>query len=76
MNKRYFAAAFLKLTNEIRERRARGMLANTDIPIKTIARDLGFDTPSNFARSFKRWTGASPSAFRLAQRVKDVPGKK
>ncbi|MDX2031811.1 MAG: AraC family transcriptional regulator ligand-binding domain-containing protein [Blastocatellia bacterium] len=67
---------FQTLTNEIRERRARGMLANTDIPIKTIAHDLGFDTPSNFARSFKRWTGASPSAFRLAQRVKDVPGKK
>jgi len=58
---------YRKLTNEIRERSARDMLANTGIPIKTIAHDLGFDTPSNFTRSFKRWTGTSPSAFRLAQ---------
>jgi AraC-like DNA-binding protein len=58
---------FRKLTNEIREQRARDMLANTAIPIKIISDELGFDTPSNFTRSFKRWTGTSPSAFRLAQ---------
>jgi len=66
---------FLKLTNEIREQRARAMLANTGIPIKTIAHDLGFDTPSNFARSFKRWTGTSPSAFRLAAKGADTSGQ-
>jgi len=66
---------FLKLTNEIREQRARGMLAHTSIPIKTIAHDLGFDTPSNFARSFKRWTGTSPTAFRLAAKAADAPGQ-
>lgn len=66
---------FLKLTNEIREQRARGMLANTGIPIKTIAHDLGFDTPSNFARSFKRWTGTSPSAFRHAANTEDGSGQ-
>ncbi|UFP95179.1 AraC family transcriptional regulator [Gloeobacter morelensis] len=66
---------FRKLTSEIREQRARGMLANTAIPIKTIAHDLGFDTPSNFARSFKRWAGTSPSAFRLARSAKDISGQ-
>jgi AraC-like DNA-binding protein len=58
---------FRTLTNEIRERRARAMLANAATPIKTIADDLGFDSPSNFARSFKQWTGMSPQAFRLGQ---------
>ena len=66
---------FRKLTNEIRERKALGMLANPAIPIKTIADDLGFDTPSNFAKSFKRWTGTSPSAFRSARNEKDIPGQ-
>lgn len=58
---------FRTLVNEIRERRARAMLENTSLPIKTIADTLGFDTPSNFARSFKRWTGASPSTFRAGK---------
>lgn len=66
---------FQTLTNEIRARRARAMLANKAIPIKTIAHELGFDSPSNFARSFKRWTGTPPSAFRLARTAKDVPGQ-
>ncbi len=66
---------FRKLTNEIREQKARGMLANPAIPIKTIADDLGFDTPSNFAKSFKRWTGPSPSAFRLAQQAAGAAGQ-
>ncbi|MDX2093065.1 MAG: helix-turn-helix domain-containing protein [Kofleriaceae bacterium] len=57
---------FRTLTNELRERRARELLYNPAIPIKTIAHELGFDTSSNFTRSFKRWTGHSPSAFRLA----------
>lgn len=67
--------SFRTLTNEIRERRARAMLANQAIPIKTIAHDLGFDSPSNFARTFKRWTGSPPSAFRLARNTKDESGQ-
>lgn len=68
--------SFRALTNEIRERRARAMLGNPVIPIKTIADELGFDTPSNFARSFKRWTGVAPSDFRLTLVAKDGSGQK
>ena len=67
--------SFRTLTNKIRERRARAMLGNPAIPIKTIADDLGFDTPSNFARSFKRWTGIAPSDFRQTQIAKDDTGQ-
>lgn len=66
---------FRQLTNAIRERRARGMLSNPAITIQTIAHELGFDTPSNFTRSFKRWTGLSPSAFRQTQNETDSSGQ-
>jgi AraC-like DNA-binding protein len=55
---------FRALTNEMRHQRARDMLATTTRPIKSIADERGFDTPSNFSRSFKRSTGTSPSTFR------------
>ncbi|NJK33418.1 MAG: AraC family transcriptional regulator [Deltaproteobacteria bacterium] len=45
------------------------------MPIKTIAHTLGFDTPSNFTRSFKHWTGTSPSAFRRHAHT-DAAGRK
>ncbi len=66
---------FRDLTNEIRERRARAMLAGSDIPIQTIASELGFETASNFARSFKRWTGKSPSDFRSVGNENDGSGQ-
>jgi AraC-like DNA-binding protein len=52
------------LVDDVHARRARALLTETALPVQTIAYDLGFDTPSNFARCFKRWTGASPTAFR------------
>lgn len=61
--------SYRRLCDQVREHRARDLLANTAQPIQTIAHDLGYDTPSNFARSFKRWTGASPRAFREARRA-------
>jgi AraC-like DNA-binding protein len=66
---------YRQLTNEIREQKARELLANTNIPIQTIASELGFESSSNFARSFKRWTGQSPTDFRLAQNDDDGHGQ-
>ncbi len=56
--------SYRKLVDRVRERRACEMLATSSRPIQEIAHDLGFDAPSNFARSFKRWTGVSPKAYR------------
>lgn len=56
--------SYRKLTEQVLESRARALLLNSCQPITTIAQDLGYDTPSNFARSFKRWTGTTPKAFR------------
>jgi AraC-like DNA-binding protein len=56
--------SFRKLVEKTLEKRAREMLAQTSLPIHSIAYALGYETPSNFARSFKRWTGMTPKAFR------------
>ncbi|MEL7113451.1 MAG: AraC family transcriptional regulator ligand-binding domain-containing protein [Pseudomonadota bacterium] len=59
--------SFRKLVRDRRESHARKQLAQSNKPIQTIAFELGFDTASNFSRSFKQWTGVSPSAFRASQ---------
>ncbi|MGO4917416.1 helix-turn-helix domain-containing protein [Pseudogemmobacter sp. W21_MBD1_M6] len=43
---------------------ARDMLAATTIPVKDIARSLGFTSAAYFTRSFQHHTGKTPSAFR------------
>lgn len=56
--------SYKKIVDEVRQARARELLAVAGLPISTIAYDLGFSDPSNFARSFKRWTGESPQDYR------------
>lgn len=56
--------SFRRLKDEVREQRACALLRNPDLSIQVIAFQLGYESPSNFARSFKRWTGQSPKAFR------------
>ena len=43
---------------------ARRLLAHTNQPVATIARDLGFDDPSNFAAFFAQQTDETPTSFR------------
>jgi AraC-like DNA-binding protein len=47
---------------------ARRLLAHTNLPISTIATQLGFHDPSNFATFFTHHTGDTPTAFRDQQR--------
>lgn len=56
--------SFRALKDEIRRSRAEALLMTTNRPIQSIAFELGFDSASNFSRSFKRWTGKSPKDFR------------
>ncbi len=57
-------SSYKTLIDEVRAARAKELLAISGLPISTIAYDLGFSDPSNFARSFKRWTALSPLEFR------------
>jgi AraC-like DNA-binding protein len=68
--------SYRRLVEQLQERRARDMLANTSQSIHIIAHELGYETPSNFARSFKRWTGKTPKAFRDESKAAPQAGRK
>ncbi|HEY4546304.1 MAG TPA: helix-turn-helix transcriptional regulator [Pedomonas sp.] len=40
------------------------LLITTDMPIKQISIDLGYDDQGSFSRCFRKWSGLSPSQFR------------
>ncbi|GAA6154161.1 AraC family transcriptional regulator [Pseudoteredinibacter isoporae] len=57
-------SSYKKIVDELRQARARELLSVSGLPVSTIAYDLGFSDPSNFARTFKRWVGLSPVEYR------------
>lgn len=55
---------YKKVLDDVRKARASELLAVAGLSITAIAYDLGFSDPSNFSRSFKRWSGMSPHDYR------------
>lgn len=56
--------SYLALLDEARRREAEQLLTRTDKEISQIATLLGYTTPANFTRAFRKWTGLTPSQFR------------
>ncbi len=56
--------SFITILNQTREEIAKQYVRNKDMNLTEIAFLLGFSEQSTFSRSFKRWTGKSPSSFR------------
>jgi AraC family transcriptional regulator len=48
----------------VRLTKAQRMLCETNLPLKVIAAELGFSTPSSFSFAFRRATGGTPASFR------------
>lgn len=46
---------------------AKRLLVHTDLPVSTIAENLGFEEATNFSKFFKRETGLPPAEFRWRQ---------
>lgn len=65
---KHHGTSFRALSDQVRYGHAKTMLLMTDKPVSTVAYELGYDSPSNFARSFKRWTGKTPRAYREEHR--------
>ncbi len=55
---------FPQVLTDTRKELADEYIRRADLSVNEIAYMLGFSDCSNFARSFRRWTGQSPSAFR------------
>ncbi len=50
---------------KLRQERAETLLQTTQMSIQAIAQACGYAEPSVFSTAFRRWTGASPSEYRL-----------
>lgn len=55
---------YQQLLDQVRYRLAREYLEGTTLPVTEIASLLGFSDSANFRRSFRRWSGTTPSAVR------------
>jgi AraC-like DNA-binding protein len=56
--------SYQQLLGDTRRELAEEYIERADLSVNEIAYMLGFSDCSNFARSFRRWTGKSPSDFR------------
>lgn len=48
----------------LRHREAKRLLRDTDLKIELIGRRLGYDDLHNFSKTFKKWQGIAPKAYR------------
>lgn len=59
---------FREIANEVRFEIACRLLGDTDFSSAQIASALGYSEPSAFTRAFRRWSGQTPSAWRVEHR--------
>jgi AraC-like DNA-binding protein len=56
--------SYRQIFDNVRLRRARELLENTDMPLSRISDNLGFSEMASFSRFFRRVTGVPPSIYR------------
>ncbi len=59
---------FQRVFDQIRLENACTRLESDTMPVAQIASELGYLGAAAFSKSFKRWTGVSPRAYRKANR--------
>lgn len=60
------ALTFETLLEQVRQARTLSLLANPEMSIERITEEVGYSDVRSFRRAFKRWTGMSPTAFRIS----------
>jgi AraC-like DNA-binding protein len=69
MFKNYTGLSPTKYFQQMKMQRAKELLLTTEMPVKIIAQELGFESNFYFSRQFKESTGLSPSGFKKAYLV-------
>lgn len=72
----YFSKFFKKATGigfseflaRVRVEKAKDLIANSQLPINSVAHQAGFGSVSQFNRAFHRYTGSSPKVYRALLR--------
>ncbi len=67
-------ASYHQLIETCRKDQALGLLADNQLDLNCIAKQLGFPATSAFHRSFKRWTGSTPGEYRKQLRKEAKQG--
>ena len=57
--------SYQDLLDEVRKAKAEAYMLNQNMSVTEIGYALGFHDTSNFSKAFKRWTGISPSEYKL-----------
>jgi len=60
--------SFRDVLAKVRMRHARALLAADQIPVRQVASRVGYHQPAQFAKSFRRYHGYPPSAYRRESR--------
>ena len=72
LRRRFKAATGITMQDHVLQKRlatARALLSDTDLPIKSIAAQLGYSSEAFFSRQFKTHSGVAPGAFRRSRRL-------
>jgi len=56
--------SFQQLLDESRHRDSLRLLENHALSVEEVAARVGYSSPANFSRAFRKWTGQTPGAFR------------
>jgi two-component system response regulator YesN len=62
--KKELGVSFVEYVTNVRVKRAKWLLSNTNDSIESIAEQVGFNTPNYFSSIFKKNVGVSPSEYR------------
>lgn len=68
----YFQKSFPQLLNERRVEDAKRLLMETDVSVRVVASEVGFNSVSSFNRVFRDMTGVTPSGFRSTTQIKSA----
>lgn len=67
--KQYTGSNFVNFLKDIRMKKAKELLAKTDMKIIEISQEVGYDNEKHFMKIFKATCGVSPSEYRKNMRV-------